>query len=1547
MRKFILSLLVMLMAGMDYALAAAFPTTSTPDNPVLYYIRNLRRDKYATLNSTKDFMDETTDKSVASMFWFEAAGELINNDDGTFLPIKIHNLSTAKSMGHFECWNGKGATWFIRENPDVADYWGIGAYPGELESTNYRCWWNDNGGTKVKTWKLSNDEGSRWDIMPVPAEEIPAGLTTITWNLKKGDQVISTVKSVAVQGVEYPVPFDETAFNGTTTATGSASAQTVDVPYTETIPFVASESISNATWYKIKLRPANNYWLHYDGPEVSCDTYNESKNDLGSYFAFVGDAANGFRIYNAALPEGQALGGPYFTRLTAVPEADAPAYMFEVNNDHYVFHNLESAYGYLNDNGRFLAYWKHNNAATDGGSTWEFYPVNETQEEIIQNTAKIATAEDFKNFAKAVNEGKVYTNAIMVADIDLGTDVVMVGTNDNSNAYHGTFNGQGHTIKINMNVTENYAAVFRYVGWRGVVENVKIEGTITTTAKFAAGIAGRTRGTIRNCYADVTINSNLNGDATHGGITGTCTNGTIIENCLAKVAILGEGTQNCGGVVGWADSKPNIVNCLVLSDGSNLDLSTGASRSICRNDGNVVGTVNLDTYNADSYNNRATPFCYNNYVTNDWGGSNPGTTVVPLADLADGKICYQLNNDQSKINWVQTIGTDPFPVPAPFGSGQVYASAATDCNGIADGLTYSNSGTVQATAHTFDKYGICTKCGLYNFSYFDPDDATKFDPVSRSVLLASKEDIDAAEGLSRVVNGFKLHMKMVSDITYIAEPGHFIFNNSDWQEGNFDGGGHALTIEMTEMGNNASLFPQRHYGSVENLIMHGKIETSGMYWGSIAADSYESAVRNVYSDIEFKSTHVGDNTAGGFFGMIRTSKNIENCIFAGTINLPGAEGGSRCARVGGIAGWTHASTNITNCAILGHINGAGDQTLDNDTENSGNIARNYGNVITKNVYVAYPIKGNSITDQNKYTAIENLESIANGELAFLLNESKQGGENFYQLIGTDPMPMPFAKDGAKVYTAADSYTCDGTPQGNISYVNEETTPVLPDHQFVDGICTNCGNIEEDEDGYVKIVNAKTMVAFAKKVNDGTTDLKARVYEDIDMKGAAYTAAGNTGRLYTGEFDGQKHVFSNFNYAGGDYSGLFGVIGGGADIKNFVLDNTCSIKGNAFCGIIGGTNGGGDVYLTNLGNEGTVTGTAQNASGILGVDMSGAATLHIKNCYVTGAVKGDRESATICSWSNDASVVENCWSIASLEGIYGTNSFTRGGTTVKDCYEIDIEGIDGQQYGDDHSKDKTNVITAEQVADGTLCYLFNKNAGENILGQNLAEGDLYPSLKVVDGKTEVCYDEELGYFNPLPLKVMEAEFENAESTGEVKTADIKGTFKLSKDPETITDNAVALIMDATDYAENGIFGGKHLFGAVAKTGAISVDGDGKVVINFTSFSTNTDQPIFDGDLERKDVGDVTSEAKYVVIIYGGSLVVDGEAWKDNVTAFYTGSDLISLAIDEAVEAAKADDPTAINGIKTNTGTEIYSISGVRVSKAQKGVYIVNGKKVAVK
>lgn len=826
---------------------------------------------------------------------------------------------------------------------------------------------------------------------------------------------------------------------------------------------------------------------------------------------------------------------------------------------------------------------------------------------------QIGTADDFVAFAQVVNGGDRTANAILTANIDLGSTTTQIGVGGD---YQGLFDGKGYSITIALpdRTDGEGPALFRGIGNRGIVQNLKVQGTITTgTYKHSAAIANYTAGIIRCCFADVTFNASFgdNADASIGGIASQLNRPAIIENCLSKIKIIGSTTHKCGGLAAWVDAqRVNIVNCLVINDeNSNFYWADNKSAGLVRDGDGLRKAVNLTTYNADSYKNRPEGANANNYVTNDWGVLSLGTTVVTPQEVASGKVCYQLNSDQSHIGWVQNIG-DPYPVPAVFGKdkGQIYASAPTNCQGKADGeVTFSNTpSNAVVTKHTYDKYGVCTTCGQFNWNCFDFDDATRFDPATKSVLLGSAEDLYLAEGWNRLQNGFKLNMKMVNDITCTPPTGQLVFNSTDWMDSNFDGDGHAITINFVDIKENCAAFLPMFDGNFENVIMHGSISTANQYAGSIAGRFYGNGqkIRNVFSDITINSTKSGDNTTGGFVGITAANAAFENCIYAGDIN--GIEG-TTC--LGGLIGWANGSNHLTNCAFLGTMTNAGGD--------SHTISRNNGNANCTNVY-----------SLNEY------------------NNSDAG--------------------------------------------------------------------------------------------------------------------------------------------------------------------------------------------------------------------------------------------------------------------------------------------------------KYTKTTADAVASGELCYKLGGAFGQ-VLGE-----DEYPNLAPITGYNEVRYDEELGYYNPLPVKIKDCKFENVVSNDIVKSADIKGEITLTAKADDITGNAVALIMSAEEYAQKGIIRGKHLFGAVGKNGGITVDGEGKVNIKFTSFSTHTDQPNFVDSLglARKDVGDVTTDAKYVVVIYGGSLVIEGEIWTENIVETYDGSDVISLVIDNAVRALIGEeDPTAINGINdANEDAEAYTISGVRVNKTQKGIYIVNGKKV---
>ena len=259
--------------------------------------------------------------------------------------------------------------------------------------------------------------------------------------------------------------------------------------------------------------------------------------------------------------------------------------------------------------------------------------------------------------------------------------------------------------------------------------------------------------------------------------------------------------------------------------------------------------------------------------------------------------------------------------------------------------------------------------------------------------------------------------------------------------------------------------------------------------------------------------------------------------------------------------------------------------------------------------------------------------------------------------------------------------------------------------------------EIPEDTLFVIRSAQDFLAFQRAVNHkGIAGLRACLDADLDLSlvSSKLEPIGTVGSPYVGCFDGQGHTISGLTIAStANYVGIFGVVSGGAVIKNFVLDESCSIQGSAFVGIIGGSNGSGTIMMERLGNEGSVTAINQNAGGIFGCNMSGAATPVFLNCYVTGPVKGGRESGQITGYAAGG-YAYNCYASGSIEGYYYqdmSDTMLRGRPQSYNCYSI---------YPDI----KAMVIDASVVASGELCYMLNESDDESapVWYQTLGEDD---------------------------------------------------------------------------------------------------------------------------------------------------------------------------------------------------------------------------------
>ena len=275
------------------------------------------------------------------------------------------------------------------------------------------------------------------------------------------------------------------------------------------------------------------------------------------------------------------------------------------------------------------------------------------------------------------------------------------------------------------------------------------------------------------------------------------------------------------------------------------------------------------------------------------------------------------------------------------------------------------------------------------------------------------------------------------------------------------------------------------------------------------------------------------------------------------------------------------------------------------------------------------------------------------------------------------------------------------------------------------------------DGVYQIGTASELEWFAEYVNSANQEnstmlnSKAVLTADIDLTDITHTPIGaSTTYKFDGEFDGQHHRIKNMIINNTlENQGFFGCVRGNAIIKNIIIDKSCSITaGNRAAGLIGTlqTAADGKCRILNCVNEANVTSVSGVASGIIGAGQSGYAFFKIHNCVNTGKITGasNNKAAAFNGWGADSgkgnSQVWNCYNLGELSPLDGSNTFFRGSfRSVQNCYDAVNEGGQGTK------------ISAEDVANGRLCYLLNQGETEGISFKQQIGIDPYP-MPVADG-----------------------------------------------------------------------------------------------------------------------------------------------------------------------------------------------------------------------
>ena len=494
---------------------------------------------------------------------------------------------------------------------------------------------------------------------------------------------------------------------------------------------------------------------------------------------------------------------------------------------------------------------------------------------------------------------------------------------------------------------------------------------------------------------------------------------------------------------------------------------------------------------------------------------------------------------------------------------------------------------------------------------------------------------------------------------------------------------------------------------------------------------------------------------------------------------------------------------------------------------------------------------------------------------------------------------------------------------------------------------------EKVDGVYQIANAYNLASFAAVVNAGENDADAVVTADINLADVitsdAWTSIGTNDVPYKGTFDGQGYTIKNITYtAKGQYNGLFGKLSTGATVKNFTAEGTMTVStavtGRAVALIAAA--GDGDVLIQNIYSKMNYDNQLAGAQvgGVLGGALNGNATT-VDRCWYSGTLDGNDAGGSgnyggLVGYANNNDACYLTISNCLFDGKLVNSAATPGNCT--------FGGMIG--YSNGAHVTIQNVLSIGTVQSAIAAQFFGAvKSTRSTIHNSYYKGD------VVNGSASTVT------LNPCEAtKVTDEEL----ASGFV-AAKLAPAFRqtLGTDDYPVLDDTKALVAEITDagyatlFVEDvdltvpegveafaGVVDGKYLKlnaieGAVAAGEPVVLKG----AAGFYGFVPTTGATKAAANDLMGAAEDVEAAGNYILAKPEGEPVGFYRASAGTIKA---GKAYLGVAA-PGVKAFLFDEDgaTGINAVeKASENGPIYNIAGQRLNKMQKGINIVNGKKV---
>ena len=495
----------------------------------------------------------------------------------------------------------------------------------------------------------------------------------------------------------------------------------------------------------------------------------------------------------------------------------------------------------------------------------------------------IANTAEYKYFVDTYaknNPNKDKHHVILEGDVNMNTAMMVTD-------FYGTFDGQDHTINVNIVREADNAALFENV--RGAhVKNLIVRGTIDTKNKYAAGIAAHAHDGSKfdRIQSYVDIIAGISGDGTHAGIVAVNESGDgIFNNCMFAGSMSGDACTCNGGIVGWGSAKVVATGCLVIAN------------ITCSQDGaNIISRNSVEAKN-----------CY--YVT-PYGGAPAGATQITEEDLMSGAVAYGLNGGKTRkdVVWRQNLdGSDVIPSLDPTHKIVYIKADGTYTNEIQNEIEkYEGTESDPYIINTANDMALLRRFmlpGRVNYVKLNADidmsEVTSWTPLNISGDKANGVDymnlIDF-DGQGHVISNFTCTDPTTSYNSFFG-----ILNGNVRNVGFKDA---VVACEKTGTGilggyighnNFQNADATKAYSKVENVWVTGQLTGSvdyiGGFFGTVAGPT---VVKNCYSNIEIISDAP---YVGGIAGRVRDQFHVDQAYAAGSITCA-----NETAKVGGIIG---------------------------------------------------------------------------------------------------------------------------------------------------------------------------------------------------------------------------------------------------------------------------------------------------------------------------------------------------------------------------------------------------------------------------------------------------------------------------------------------------------------------------------------------------------------------------------------------------------------------------------------------------------------------